>query len=125
MIAIAIETIDENILEFAAVNENMVLFHCFGAGINELGWTFATWLGYNHYDIVAVDFHNIRPFLLKVPHFPAWNRRVLDLESLYFDGVKVPRFIDIAHKRTTFNGARGIAQVIMKAFLEKKKELLS
>ncbi len=46
MIAISIHTAYEDIIEFAAVNENNDLFH---AGIRNLGWTFSNWLGYNHY----------------------------------------------------------------------------
>lgn len=121
MIAIAIEIADERILEFAAVNEENKLFHCF---TDHLGFKFAEWLGYNYYDIVAVNFCNIRPFLLKVPNFPVWNRRVLDLESLYFNGISVPRLIDIDGTWTNFPNVRVKARVIIKAFLKKKRELL-
>ena len=123
MIAISIHTAYEDIIEFAAVNENNDLFHWFiSAGIRNLGWTFNNWLSYNHYNIVAIDFDSIKPFLLKVPDFPDWNRRVLDLESLYFNGVRIPRLIDI--DPTWSNDARVKARAIMQAFLSKKNELL-
>ncbi len=124
MIAISIHTAYEDIIEFAAVNENNDLFHWFiGAGIRNLGWTFNNWLGYNHYSIVAVDFGSIKPPLLKVPFFPAWNRGVLDIESLYFNGVLIPRLEDI-DSSVLFAGTRVKARAIMQAFLSKKNELL-
>lgn len=132
MIAIWIETVGESILEFAAVNEDNEIFHICrqwhvdrDTFISTLGPRFVEWLGSNDYDIVAVDFHNsIKPFLLKVPNFPIWNPRVLDLTSLYFDGISVPRLWEI-DSSVRSSDACGIVQAIMKAFLKKKRELLS
>ena len=95
--------------------------------INDLGHQFTNWLYDCHiesnYDVVGVNFAGFdAQFLKKVPDFPKWNYRVLELGSLYFDGFKIPGLkeiepIDNAHR------ALPDAQATMRAFLRKRSEL--
>lgn len=97
--------------------------------INDLGHKFTNWLCSNHiepnYDVVGVNWAGLdAQFLKKVPDFPKWNFRVLELGSLYFDGSKIPGLKEIepiedAHR------ALPDAQATMRAFLRKRTTLQS
>jgi oligoribonuclease (3'-5' exoribonuclease) len=98
--------------------------------IGALGWQFENWLGtigsvIDNYDVVGVNFAGFDGlFLKKVPGFPKWNYRVLDLGSLYFDGRRKPGLeeiepIDNAHR------ALPDARATMRGFLRKEKEILN
>ncbi len=97
--------------------------------IDDLGRQFTRWLGRNHtvtnYNVVGVNWAGFDGlFLKKVPEFPKWNYRVLELGSLYFDGLKVHGLEDI---EPIDNAHRALpdAQATMRAFLRKRTELQS
>ena len=98
--------------------------------VDDLGHHFTSWLytygvDWSNYDVVGVNWAGFDGlFLKKVPEFPTWNYKVLELGSLYFDGTRV---LGLKEIEPIDNPHRALpdAQATMKAFLRKRTELQS
>lgn len=94
--------------------------------IRDLEHSFRRWLRKHEikipYQVVGADFGSFNGcFLKKVLNFPPWSHRVLEIGSLYFDGILPQKLADI-EKSTTPHRALPDAEAVMRAYLRKKND---
>ncbi len=103
-----------------------LLVECEESGIplRELEHRFRMWLREHTvkipYRVVGANFGSFDGcFLKKVPNFPQWSYRVLEIGSLYFDGV-LPRKLKDIELSIIPHRALPDAEAVMRAYLRKK-----
>ncbi len=95
-----------------------------GIPIRELEYRFRIWLRKHDintpYHVVGANFGSFDGcFLKKVPNFPQWSYRVLEIGSLYFDGT-LPRKLKDIEQSTIPHRALPDAEAVMRAYLRQK-----
>ncbi len=96
----------------------------YGLPIRYLGHRFRMWLREHEiklpYRVVGANFGSFDGcFLKKVPNFPPWSYRVLEIGSLYFDGT-LPRKLEDIEQSTIPHRALPDAEAVMRAYLRKR-----